>query len=75
MAATSLPASADLKDGYGLAPGGCAEAVKQAAAGLCGCTTEDAIADPASPIHGFNAAVARIRAAAAAARTAPNRPC
>ncbi len=43
-----------------------------AAAGLCGCTIEDTTADPATPIHGFDAAVARIRSAVAAARAAPH---
>ncbi len=72
LGAAALPVSADLEDGYGPAPEDCAETVRQAAAaGLCGCTIEDATADPASPIHGFDAAVARIRAAVAAARAAP----
>ena len=68
-----LPVSADLEDGYGPTPEDCAETVRQAAvAGLCGCTVEDTTADPDSPIHGFDAAVARICAAAAAARAAPH---
>lgn len=65
VAATDLPVSADLEDGYGAAPEQCAETGRlAAAAGLCGCTVEDTTADPASPIHGFNAAIARIRTAA-----------
>jgi 2-methylisocitrate lyase-like PEP mutase family enzyme len=70
--ATDLPVSADLEDGYGAEPGECAATVRLAAdAGLCGCTIEDTTADPAAPIHGFDRAVARVRAAADAARAAP----
>jgi len=73
VAATGLPVSADLEDGYGADPDACAETVRlAAAAGLCGCTIEDTTGDPASPIHGFDAAVARVRAAVAAARAAPH---
>lgn len=73
VAATDLPVSADLEDGYGAAPEECAATVRMAAAaGLCGCTIEDTTADPAAPIHGFEAAVARVRAAAVAARAAPH---
>ena len=73
LGASDLPVSADLEDGYGATPGHCAETVRlAAAAGLCGCTIEDTTADPSSPIHGFDAAVARVRAAVAAARAAPH---
>ncbi len=73
IAATDLPVSADLEDGYGATPEDCAQTVRLAAsAGLCGCTIEDTTADPASPIHRFDAAVARVRAAALAARVAPH---
>ena len=42
LAATDLPVSADLEDGYGAEPEQCAETVRlAAAAGLCGCTIED----------------------------------
>ena len=71
LTATDLPVSADLEDGYGAEPEQCAATVRLAAeSGLCGCTIEDTTADPASPIHGFDAAVARIRAAVASARRA-----
>lgn len=71
-AATDLPVSADLEDAYGPTPEDCAVTVRLAvAAGLCGCTIEDTTADPASPIHAFDAAVVRVRAAARAARAAP----
>lgn len=69
IAATDLPVSADLEDGFGPAPEDCAATVRAAAeAGLAGCTIEDTTRDPAAPIHGFDHAVARIRAAVAAAR-------
>ena len=72
VAATDLPVSADLEDGYGPTPEDCATTVRMAvAAGLCGCTIEDTTADPASPIHGFDSAVARVRAAILAARAYP----
>ena len=65
--------SADLEDGYGADPAAVGETVRlAAAAGLCGCTIEDTTADPGQPIHGFDAAVARVRAAVAAARAAPH---
>jgi 2-methylisocitrate lyase-like PEP mutase family enzyme len=68
-----LPVSADLEDGYGPAPEDCAETVRQAAAaGLVGCTIEDTTRDPAAPIHGFDAAVARVAAAVRAARALPH---
>ena len=71
--ATILPVSADLEDGYGPAPEDCAITVRLAAeAGLCGCTIEDTTADPANPVHGFDHAVARVRAAVRAARAAPS---
>ena len=71
--ATDLPTSADFEDGYGAAPEDCASVVREAAAlGLAGCTIEDTTGDAAAPIHGFEAAVARVRAAVAAARMAPH---
>ena len=73
VAATSLPVSADLEDGYGPAPEDCAATVRMAAeAGLCGCTIEDTTANPADPIHDFDHAVARVKAAVTAARSAPH---
>jgi len=73
VAATHLPVSADLEDGYGPSPEDCAETMRlAAAAGLCGCTIEDTTADPADPIHAFDVAVTRVRAAVAAARAAPH---
>lgn len=72
LAATDLPVSADLEDGYGATPEACAETVAEAAAnGLAGCTIEDTTRDPANPIHAFDAAVARIAAAVRAAHALP----
>lgn len=69
MAATGLPVSADLEDGYGPAPEDCALTVREAAAaGLVGCTIEDTTRAEARPIHDFDAAVARVAAAVRAAR-------
>jgi 2-methylisocitrate lyase-like PEP mutase family enzyme len=66
---TGLPVNGDLEDGFGPAPQDCAATVEAAiAAGLAGLGIEDTTADPANPIHGYDHAVARIRAAAQAAR-------
>jgi 2-methylisocitrate lyase-like PEP mutase family enzyme len=66
---SGLPVNGDLEDGYGPAPEDCVATVEAAiAGGLAGLGIEDTTADPGQPIHGFDAAVARIRAAAAAAR-------
>lgn len=72
VAATDLPVSADLEDGFGRAPETCAETVRMAAEiGLIGGSIEDATGDPEDPILPIDAAVARIRAAADTARTRP----
>ncbi len=64
-----LPVNGDLEDGYGPAPEDCAATVEAAVeGGLAGLGIEDTTADPGQPIHGFDAAVARVRAAARAAR-------
>lgn len=66
---TGLPVNGDLEDGFGPAPEDCARTVAAAiAAGLAGLGIEDTTADPQHPIHDFDAAMARMRAAAAAAR-------
>jgi len=71
--AGDLPVSADLEDGYGPGAEDCAATVREAAAaGLVGCTIEDTTRDPAAPIHGFDAAVARVAAAVRAARALPH---
>jgi 2-methylisocitrate lyase-like PEP mutase family enzyme len=62
---TGLPVNGDLEDGFGPTPEDCVATVEAAiAAGLAGLGIEDTTADPAEPIHGFDHAVARIRAAA-----------
>ena len=51
-AATSLPVSADLENGYGDAPETVAETIRlAAAAGVVGCSIEDATARPDDPIY------------------------
>ena len=71
-AAVPLPVSADLEDGYGPTPDDPAATVAAAIeAGLCGCTIEDTTADPARPLHTFDAALTRIRAVVAAVAPRP----
>lgn len=73
VGAVELPVSADLEDGFGPLPEDVAATVTAAVgAGLCGCTIEDTTADPAAPVHGFDAAVERVAAAVRAARAAPH---
>lgn len=66
--ASGLPINGDLEDGFGPSPDDCVRTVQAAiAAGLGGLGIEDTTADPAAPIHDFDTAVARVRAAAKAA--------
>ena len=66
---SGLPVNGDLEDGYGPDPEDCVATVEAAiAGGLAGLGIEDTTADPARPIHDFDTAVRRMRAAAAAAR-------
>jgi 2-methylisocitrate lyase-like PEP mutase family enzyme len=66
---SGLPINGDLEDGFGAEPQECVATVRAAIdAGLAGLGIEDTTADPARPIHDFDAAVARVRAAAQAAR-------
>jgi 2-methylisocitrate lyase-like PEP mutase family enzyme len=68
VAATDLPVSADLENGFGDAPEACAETIRSAiAVGLVGGSIEDATGRPDGPIHGIEAAAARVQAAAEAA--------
>jgi 2-methylisocitrate lyase-like PEP mutase family enzyme len=65
---SGLPVNGDLEDGFGPAPEDCVATVRASIeAGLAGLGIEDTTADPARPIHDFDRAVARVRAAAAAA--------
>jgi 2-methylisocitrate lyase-like PEP mutase family enzyme len=66
---TDLPVNGDFEDGYGAGPSEVAETVEAAiAAGLAGIGVEDTSGDPAHPIRPFDDAVARVRAAAKAAK-------
>ncbi|HRM73465.1 MAG TPA: isocitrate lyase/phosphoenolpyruvate mutase family protein [Paracoccus sp. (in: a-proteobacteria)] len=72
VAATDLPVSADLEDGFGPAPEACAETIRLAiATGLVGGSIEDATGLPDAPIYPMAQAVERIQAAAEAARGKP----
>ncbi|TMV79561.1 isocitrate lyase/phosphoenolpyruvate mutase family protein, partial [Thioclava sp. BHET1] len=71
VAATPLPVSGDLENGFGAAPETCAETVRLAAeVGLAGISIEDT-ALPGDAPYEFDLAVERMRAAAAAARALP----
>lgn len=72
VAATDLPVSADLENGFGDSPETCAETVRLAAAtGLAGGSIEDFSGDAAAGIYPLELAVERVRAAVAAARALP----
>lgn len=72
VAATDLPVSADLEKGFGDTPEIVAETVRlAAAAGLAGCSIEDATGHRQQPIFGFEHAVERVAAAVQAARSLP----
>lgn len=67
--AVDLPVSADLENGFGHELQAAAETVRgAAAAGLVGCSIEDATGDPDNPLYDIDTAVSRIEAAVAAAR-------
>jgi 2-methylisocitrate lyase-like PEP mutase family enzyme len=67
-AATELPVSGDLENGFGDAPETAAETIRMAAAaGLAGGSIEDATGDRQNPIYEIDLAIARIEAAAEAA--------
>ena len=71
-AATSLPLSADLENGYGDSPDACASAILLAAeAGAVGGSIEDATGRRKDPIYSLELSVERVKAAAAAARSLP----
>jgi 2-methylisocitrate lyase-like PEP mutase family enzyme len=72
--ATQLPVSADLENGYGDSPEVVTETIRlAAAAGVVGCSIEDANAtgNPNQPIYKKEHAAERIRAAADVARSLP----
>lgn len=66
---SGLPVNGDLEDGFGPDPEDCVATVEAAiAGGLAGLGIEDTTANPDNPIHDFDHAVARVAAAAKAAR-------
>lgn len=70
--ATGLPVSADLEDGFGVAPEACAETIRLACeVGLVGGSIEDATGNPDDPIHDFALSVERVAAAAEQAAELP----
>ena len=72
VAATDLPVSADLENGFGDRPDEVADTIRMAAAaGLVGGSIEDATGDPAHPIYDFHHAVDRVAGAAEAAKALP----
>ena len=72
VAATPLPVSADLENGFADEPAACAETIRLAASvGLVGGSIEDATGSAAAPIYPFDQAVERVKAAVAAARSLP----
>jgi len=69
-AATDLPVSADLENGFGDDPQACAETIRRAAlVGLVGGSIEDATGRAEDPIYSFERSVERVAAAVAAARS------
>jgi len=69
VAATELPVSADLEDGFGLAPETCAKTIVMAAeVGLVGGSIEDATGGEDAGVMDMGLAVERIAAAAEAAK-------
>jgi len=72
VAATELPVSADLENGFGDRPKDAAETILQAAeVGLVGGSIEDATGNQSAPIYDFALAVDRVAAAVEAARQLP----
>ncbi len=72
VAATDLPVSADLENGFGAEPAVVAETIRRAAAaGAVGGSIEDSGGDEAHPIYEATHALERIQAAVAAARALP----
>ncbi len=71
-AATDLPVSADLENGFGDDPAVAAETIRlAAAAGIVGGSIEDATGREKGPIYCFEHAVARVEAAVEAAQSLP----
>jgi 2-methylisocitrate lyase-like PEP mutase family enzyme len=63
-AAVNIPVNADFEGGFAVEPDEVAANVKLAAAtGIAGLSIEDSTGDPANPLHAFELAVERVRAA------------
>jgi len=72
VAATDIPVSADLEDGYAVTPDDVADTVRRAAAiGLAGCSIEDVARGRKQPPFDIETAAARVKAAADAAHALP----
>lgn len=72
IAASTLPVSADLENGFGATPEAAAQTIREAGeAGLAGGSIEDSSGDERAPIYEFAHAVERIAAAVEAARRLP----
>ena len=72
VAATELPVSADLENGYADDPAGVADTLRLAlGAGLAGCSVEDATGRGDDPIYDAGLAAERVRAAAEVAHQGP----
>src|SRR5277367_1275036 len=72
VAATDLPVSADLENGFGDSPETVAGTIRlAAAAGLAGCSIEDMSRESGTPIYEHQHAVDRVRAAAETALALP----
>jgi len=71
-AATPLPVTVDLENGFADAPADAAKMIERAYdAGAVGASIEDFTADPRAPIYDFELAAERVRAAVAVARALP----
>jgi 2-methylisocitrate lyase-like PEP mutase family enzyme len=74
VAATDLPVSADLENGFADEPAAVAETVRLALdTGLAGCSIEDSTGRPDDPIYDAGLAAERVAVAAEAAHTGPGR--
>ncbi|MEA2126564.1 MAG: hypothetical protein QOI80_3346 [Solirubrobacteraceae bacterium] len=74
VAATDLPVSADLENGFGAEPEVVADTIRGALeAGLAGASIEDSTGESDVPIYDRDLAVARVQAAAEAAHAGPVR--
>jgi len=72
VAATDLPVSADLENGFGDSPEAAAETIREAAgAGVVGGSIEDATGRADDPIYEVGHAAERVRAAVESARSLP----